>query len=365
MLILNDLHIGFDRKGGTTAASKERLRSYLLNSAHVFLSKAAEHHRHLVVAGDLFDDFEVSSRDLLAAYSLLTQWLDGGLHKLTLVAGNHDWRPNAERVSSFQLLCRVLRDAYPDQIQLVMLDSWGQIDENVYAIAHYSNQAAFEAGLKEVWEEMPPGSALLVHANYENKFAARADHSLNISEDLAKSFAAHDITLYFAHEHQAKKALGGKVVILGNQWPTSVADCLGNDAKFAHTLTVDSDFGGEKTHVFGSVETWGIKYPGVGFNDIDWRELPNTPLEGHGFVRIVGNASATEASDVVNAIAHFRAVSDAFVISNETSVAGIVGGAELPEAFEATKRFDVLKFIAEHLDDREMVVVNQLISEQS
>ena len=39
---------------------------------------------------------------------------------------------------------------------------------------------------------------------------------------------------YVIGQDQAKKALGGKVIILGNQWPTSIADCLGNDAKFAH-----------------------------------------------------------------------------------------------------------------------------------
>ena len=42
MLILNDLHIGFRRVGGTTPASQEALRTYLFDN----LERASQYQRH-------------------------------------------------------------------------------------------------------------------------------------------------------------------------------------------------------------------------------------------------------------------------------------------------------------------------------
>jgi metallophosphoesterase superfamily enzyme len=92
MLLLNDIHIGVQRKGGTTPASSEAMRSYLFDSLRGVLGTTAE--THLVIVGDLFDQFSVSERDWLDTYMLLQSWLfDNPDRKLTLIAGNHDHQP--------------------------------------------------------------------------------------------------------------------------------------------------------------------------------------------------------------------------------------------------------------------------------
>ena len=106
MLLINDIHIGFRRVGGTTPASQEFLRSYLLGSFERLLAESKED--HVVILGDLFDDFEVDKRDILACYNVLSNHLDNGA-PLILIAGNHDWSPKGDKLSSRQALT-LIRD---------------------------------------------------------------------------------------------------------------------------------------------------------------------------------------------------------------------------------------------------------------
>ena len=214
MLIINDVHAGVVRKGGTTPASQEALRTYLFSGLRSVLAETQE--THVLCQGDLYDDFEVAPRDWVETYSILACWLvaDVGRH-LTLVAGNHDHSAKADKVSSFQMLCRVLRDRFHDQLTLVMVDAWAEVDPGVYALAHCVNQDIFDLRLAEVAKQSP--KVLLLHANYDNKFSAVSDHSLGVSDEQARALADAGTTLVFAHEHQAKTALGGAVKILGSE----------------------------------------------------------------------------------------------------------------------------------------------------
>lgn len=360
MLILNDIHIGVQRQAGTTPTSQEALRNYLFTQLRSTLKASTED--HLLVLGDLFDTFETPTRDFVETFLIFSEWLSAtGSHRLTLVAGNHDHSPKALKVSSFQALCFVLGETYPDQTHIVGIDEWAEIDKGVIALAHCSNQDIFDQRLAEVLkaaadaEEWAKPHHLLLHANFDNHFAVQSDHSLNVSEDQAKAFNEIGVTLVFAHEHQARKALGGGVVVLGNQWPTSVADCLGNDEKFVHTL-VDG--------VITKVKTWGADTSGA-FARLDWRDLFTAQLsENVGFFRVDGTASSNEASDVINFVAKFRQQSSAFVITNAVKIDGLVQNEALPESFEAAKKFDVMDFIKGQLEPDEYAAVLKLQGEQ-
>ena len=366
MLILNDIHIGVQRKGGTTPASQEALRTYLFSEVQAALDAATD--PHALVLGDLFDDFEVSPRDWIETYAMFSAWLRAGSGRhLTLSAGNHDHSAKGDRVSSFQMLCRVLRDRFHDQLTLVMVDAWAEVAPGVYALAHCVNQDIFDLRLAEVAKQSP--KVLLLHANYDNKFAAVSDHSLNVSEEQAAEFMKHGTALIFAHEHQARRfiwktsacgitdtlfRLDAGVYVLGNQFSTSVSDCLGNDAKFAHILK-----GGQLT----KVQTWSAD--GVnGYAQINWRDLAGHTGE-QGFIRVAGEAKSSEAAEVINAIAKFRQRSKAFVISNAVAIDGIVSAESLPASFEAAKAFDVVNFVHRHLDDREKATFDSLLGQQA
>lgn len=369
LLILNDIHVGFNRKGGVTPATAEALRSYLLKQLE---EKLYDHDGPVMIMGDLFDQFEVSSRDWLAVWQILSDFLARGGH-LTLVAGNHDWSPKGNRMSSFEMLCKVLIEQSAN-FQFVRIDGWTVVDEHVIAVAHCSNQDIFDAKLEEImaqagddpWDQHEAiRTHVFVHANYDNDFAAQSDHSLNVSQSMAKRFIDKGLNLVFAHEHQARREMpagaaqtGAEVIVLGNQWPTSIADCLGNDAKFAHVLDA-----GELT----KVKTWDCSMEGCGFYAIDWRQLDAlyTPA---GFIRVSGDASASEAAEVINKIAAFRRDSAAFIVSNAVKVDGVAAVEEMSdEAIDAIKSFSLMDFIRDnkYLEPDEIAVVEGLLKDEA
>ncbi len=370
MLILNDVHLGVNRSGGTTPASREALRNYLFSSFEGILNDTTE--SHVCILGDLFDQFEVDGRDWVQCYMILQGWLGrlpgksqslreltkNDVHRLTLVAGNHDHSPKALRVSSFEMLCAVLIEQFGhDRVNTLGIDQWTRLSHStdkadvfdIVALAHCSNQEVFNAKLTEILEKTVTGDRILLHANYDNNFAAQSDHSLNVTREQAKAFASKGATLCFAHEHQAREALGGSVVVFGNQWPSSVADCLGNTSKAAHIMS------GSVT----KVGTWSMEDE-EGYAEVDWREL-HSPELCTGFIKVVGTASANEAGDCINAISKFRSRSPAYVITNGVHIEGVAENEDLPEAFECSRAFDVLEFIYSNLDEAQTVAVKKLM----
>lgn len=351
MLVLNDVHLGVRRKGGTTPATQEALRSYLFSAFEQMLYDTQE--KHLLILGDLFDEFEVSPRDWLQTYLILQDWCTRG-KTLTLVAGNHDWSPKGVKLSSFQMLAEVLVNQFGlDTVQIVKIDEWSRLFpgfDGCIALAHCSNQDIFDMKLAEVLASVKEGDSVFVHCNFDNKFAAVSDHSLNISREKAYEFKDKGVTLYFAHEHQAKVDLGGRVVIFGNQWPTSIADCLGNDFKFTHTFNE----GG-----YAKVVTWSRADGPMPYSEVEWQELlQHTDIPG--FVKVVGEATASQSAEVIGTIAKFRQRASTLVISNAVKVDGIVEAEALPESFEVAKAFDVMAFIQANTTEREYETILKL-----
>jgi hypothetical protein len=349
VVIINDVHLGVKRQGGTTPQTQQQLRDYLQDEFRGFMSN----HRsdHVVIAGDLFDNFDVDPRDLLNCFETLSWFLESPEAKITLIAGNHDWSPRGDKLSGFHLLAGVL-PAGRGTVQLIDRGLTG-IDGGVWAIPHMSNQDLFDMALAEALALA--GSEvkhLILHANYDNKFTLHSDHSLNVSREKAMAFAAAGCTLIFAHEHQAKSDLGGMVRVLGNQWPSSIADCLHNVHKFAHRL-----YEGE----LAPIETWSREGT-HGFSQVSWRDLNPEAEAGEGFIRVTGEAAAAEAEAVVEAIAKYRTKSTAFVVGNVVKVEGMADMDAISEvSAESIKAFDVLAALLNELTEREQEVVRSLL----
>ena len=81
------------------------------------------------------------------------------------------------------------------------------------------------------------------------------------------------------------------------------------------------------------------------------------------FIRVTGEATSAEASEVISTIHRFRqkCSADVFVISNAVKVDGIVESEELPEAFEAANTFDVLDYIYKQLEPDELKIVQKIV----
>lgn len=349
MLVLNDLHVGTKRQAGTTPASQAALTSFIIDRLDHLLHLTQE--SWIVVAGDLFDRFEVEAADLISAYTLFSSWLAADEARLlTLIAGNHDWAPKGSKISSFHLLAHFLVSRFGDRVDVIdHTRGFTVVGENVYAIAHMPNQDLFEIEVDKAANCDGEGKVLLLHCNVKNPFAQNADHSLSLGDEKLGGLMRAGWTLVIAHEHQYRPLRGGRVVITGNQIPTSVADMLGCDGKFYATIRD----GVVATHRVEDVERL--------YAEIDWTDLDDAP--DLPFLRVTGKATVEQAAEVVSAVANLRRTSDALVIGNAVRVEGLAEFDALAElSFEDVKKIDVLSMLLEELTEREQEIVKGLLS---
>lgn len=348
VLILNDLHVGASRKAGTTPASQAALSEYIHQNFEALINATDED--HIVINGDLFDGFEVPGTDLIRTFNVLDHWFMRArqAQHLTLVAGNHDWNPRADRVSSFHLLAHFLRVRRGMSVDVIdHTRGFSRVADRVWAIPHMPNQDLFDIELSRAMADR--GDILLLHANYDNNFAVESDHSLNVSREIAGQLVDRGWTLIFGHEHQVR--VTESIVIPGNQVPTSVADCLGCKGKYYLTLS------GKETQLH---EWLNLEEDKV-FTRLDWRNLDADP--GYQFIRVEGTATAEEAAEAVDAVARFRAKSQAFVVTNAVKVEGVAAFDELAEmSLEQITAFNVLDALLEELSEEEGKVVKELLS---
>jgi len=239
-LLLNDVHLGVIRTSGTTPQTAMAIRERLQQQLQDLLMQHLD--KDIIINGDLFDTFNVPMQDVLRFYVTAAAWLNASeVPQVTpdrapespfmvLGRGNHDSSKDSSKMSSFDFIARILQAQFPYRVLIVTEPT--MVFDGIYMIPHMPNQDQFDLELTKV----PEGASMvLLHANYDNHFAVEADHSLNVSEDQAASLIARGKTLVFGHEHIQRNY--ANIIITGNQFPSSVADCLGNKNKNAYTIT--------------------------------------------------------------------------------------------------------------------------------
>ena len=344
--ILNDLHFGASRMAGTTPESRAALKTWMLESNSQFIQTQCTD-SDLIVLGDLFDNFTVDERDVLDVYNLLNGFLESSTHNLYLVGGNHDFSAKAEKLSSFHLLSSILSEQYFHRVVVVDKGFVMFNRADIGVISHVFNQDLFERELGIAFDVMPEGSFLLLHANLDNGFAVKADHSLNVDREWIGRFRDKGITCVFAHEHQQK--VFESIVVLGNQFPSSIADCLGNTHKCANVI---------EDGAIRPITTWTAA---GSYAEYEWDELADVE-EKYQFIRVVGEASASQAEAVINAISTLRRKHNAFVITNAVKIEGMAemdGLSDLNE--DSIKSFNVLEALLAELTDREVATVKEIL----
>jgi hypothetical protein len=364
-LLLNDVHVGAVRSAGTTMTTRAEIKAYIQAA---FLDIILAHQdKDLIINGDLFDGFEVDTGEVLEIYLNLNDWLKRNIERiLHLVRGNHDIAKNSQRTSSFELLCQLLKANFGDRVQ-VYNHEFAHISSNIFVIPHCVNQDLFnieiENAIEGIDDQGITSGYLLLHANYDNNFAVEADHSLNVSEEQARALTKAGWTLVFAHEHQARTCMSGKVIVTGNQWPTSVADCLAHGEaqkdgkKYAHVFTTEDDFisGTSKTTI-EKIETWSAD---TDFKVLDWTDLQDTDAR---FIRVEGKAESGQSADVVNAVSRYRQRSKALVITNSVKIDGVAGIGEMTSlTMENLQKINVREALLEELTPEEQKVVINLL----
>jgi len=332
---VSDWHLGAVRSGGTTPSTAYQLRQDLLANGEHLLSTIDN---DLLVGGDLFDTSDISKKDLLETYRMFAAWLGKG-HMLYLEAGNHDEVRNVTQYSSFDFFAALLVEQFPEQAVLIRGGHYIE-KHDVYVLSHVQNQDLLDLELTKV----PACRALFLHANYDCPFAINSDHSLSVSEGQARAAPVDHVI--FAHEHVGRTELKGKVVIPGNQFPSSISDVLNNDSK---RLLVLTDAGIE------FIETWRADSDYV---ELDWRELTDT---GARFIRAVGQATAAEAPQVVSAISRFRSTSSALIVGNAVKIEGVNDAEAFTLSHEQVTSFNVRDALREYLTDEDNQKIDKLM----
>lgn len=204
------------------------------------------------------------------------------------------------------------------------------------------NQDLFDAELAKV----PPCNLLLVHCNYDNHFAVDKDHSLNMSAEQVRACPAQQV--YFAHEHDARTAQGGKVLVGGNQYPSSISDCLAGRDKVLRTYSAGN---------WSQTVSWSAN----NYREIDW-QLGTQPgdLDAQ-FIRVVGQATAEEAADANSKVVAWRKASGAFVLSSAVKTLQDGLGSELElQSVEAVRGFDVMAALKKIMSEDDMQILENL-----
>ncbi len=333
LYVINDLHLSAVRSGGTTPTTAYQLRLDLLSGFEGLLDQCDS---DVLINGDFADDYRMHAKDMLEAYAILQRWLTRG-HTVYALPGNHCLSKSSLDLSSFEFLFTLLAEQYPSQVQLMMRP--GPVRDGIYAIPHVTNTDLLNVAL----EAVPAGTKyLMVHANYDCPFSVDKDHSLNITEQQVKDLdVAHVV---FGHIHQQRTALGGKVVIVGNQLLSSVADALGNTTKRMLKIT---DTGME------FIQTWQAEGD---FSEQDWRDLTDTGR----FIRVTGTAKADEAAAVATTISRFRSTAKALVITNAVAIDGINDAEDIALSHEQITAFNVRDALRELLTDDENKKIDNL-----
>lgn len=341
LTILNDLHVGAVRTGGTTPKSAYELRRYISQSFENLIETVPAG-SDLMILGDLFDAYSVPYLDLLATYMALDLWCTQRPQQtLYLVAGNHDLSKTVSTMSSFQFLGKLLTlEGTRANVEVIELPT---LTKHGYVIPHLPNQDLFNLALAEV----PACDFLFLHCNYDNAFAVESDHSLNISPEQARAAPVGRIIV--AHEHQGRQALNGKVIIPGNQIPSSVADCIGNDQKFFTQIE------GQNCTLVPCWEAEGS------FARVQW-DLWKEAAPDAQFIRVEGDVSALDSAKAVAAISKLRAAHSAFVVTNALKIEGR-NVDEDRLTLEKVRSFNILAALLEKLGPKHAAKVQKLLAE--
>ena len=356
--IFNDTHIGVRRTGGTTAASSAALRAEVQAQFRYQLSLPSNGD-DVIINGDLTDQFSLDLNDTVELLQTLQNFLaDNPASRLALCTGNHDRSKRSDEMGTVEFLGRLLEGS-PN---VLLVQEPADLGDGVYVIPHLVNQVLFDQALLAVPQDT---KFLLLHCNAMSSFAEHSDHSLNLSREQALELTRRGVTIILGHEHHPRDLMGGKLVIAGNQFPTSIADCVTPEGRFStrkDCLVID---GGEVKRV----PTW-TSADTCGFHPIDVHGLMADGCAAYsdllGFVRVTGEVEAEQAADALRAISRLRQTCNAFVVGNSIKVRH--GGEEIEgilDGVEDVRKVDVVSMLMEALTEEQREAVKALLALQT
>ncbi len=208
--IFTDPHLGTSRSAHTSRSSSELLRKRLYSEAMKLASLT-----NPICVGDLFDSSTNNEETLLQGFNV------ANLCKYVL-AGNHDEDNIVNRVTTLRAIKSLGVKSIVASTDLSQPSC--HIDGGLAFVPHQLSQSLFLDSLDMVMRRAPHGSVLFLHCNYSFEMNNQSTATLNLPEDIAKQLLSKFNYIFLGHEHGQKEHLDGRVVIVGNTFPTSFSD---------------------------------------------------------------------------------------------------------------------------------------------
>jgi DNA repair exonuclease SbcCD nuclease subunit len=207
----SDYHLGVNRVAHTTPQSRKNLKDEVFKQAMSVIKGENVINIHL---GDLFDKFSNNEEVIRQGAEVCRQCA-------FVMSGNHDMSNRDTAKGSFELLNSL------GGFNTVTETSVKYPMENTTVVfePHCLTQEEFVSRLKEwQWEEKSNRTRfLLLHCNYDSKFPQK-DSTLVLERDMAEKLLEVFDYILIGHEHNARTDFDGRVVCVGNIFPTSFGD---------------------------------------------------------------------------------------------------------------------------------------------
>lgn len=303
--LFSDPHLGTKRSAHTTRESAFRLQRTLYDAAARIVSKSP----HAVCLGDLFDKSQNVEATLVQGYAIASRC------EFTL-AGNHDQTNREGTVTSLDALkemgCPIVSSP---NLDTPYFDARGPL----YFVPHHASQELFEKALLQAKEDATENrsglpAVLFLHCNYDlGEVMLANDSTLNLTEAKAvELLEAFDLIL-IGHDHQPRRYLDGRVVILGNTHPTSFSDI---SDKFKYTLEIGESVRLERTRIWSK---------DAGYAELHFGDKVESLPDSVQFVNVFGMAEADQAVEVADFVRSvWEARPGVFAVRNSVQIAGLI-----------------------------------------
>lgn len=230
LLISSDPHIGRNLTANTTRKSRQLLKDNLFRASLAVsrqqpdpalgITFEPEDVDAVSCLGDIVDTHDNDAQTVLQAHTLM-QEVD------LLLSGNHDVHNDAKSVGTID----ILQELHPENVIRAKFDECrieveDTGDELVISIPYLSSKALFESALVKAQDAASGESRpclLFLHCNYDSGYADQ-DTELNLTSKQALRLLEHFDYIFIGHDHKFKTDHNGRVVVLGNLYPTGFGD---------------------------------------------------------------------------------------------------------------------------------------------
>ena len=292
LVVFTDPHLGKNLVSHTTPDSRRRLRNTLYWQIDNLLQRFP--HAKKACLGDLFDRF-ANPEEVIWQGMSVAQRTD------YLMAGNHDLINDRDRLGTLQLL-------HQADVGNILLTPFGEaagyLQEPLPGVAflfvpHHATDPLFQQTLAVAsgWarRDKPAGTKayLCVHCNYDSGFAVD-ETALSLSRKQAKDLLADGFDyILVGHDHHPREDLDGRVIILGNTFPTGFGDVTDK-----RVLLIRADGG----HEFHRIWSRQDGYLTIAAEDLLDPAFEFAVLSGVEFVEIVGELPASQVMELARAV---------------------------------------------------------------